>query len=57
MNRSSTRRKSIQQGERNLRHKRNLAGEKPVRQLQIGVIYQDNDEGRRKKQIFEVRFF
>ena len=55
-NRSSTQRKGIKQGARNLRHKRNLARENPIRQLQIGVIYQDNDEGRRKKHIFEVRY-
>ena len=54
-NRSSTQEKIVKQG--NLRQKRNLFSEKPIRQLQLGVIYQDNEEGRKKKQIFEVGFF
>ena len=38
-----------------MREKRNLVGQTRIRQLQIGAIYMDNEEGRRKKRIFEVR--
>ena len=41
-------------GKRYGRQKRDFIGETPIRTLQIGVIYQDNEEGRRKKKVFEV---
>ena len=41
-------------GKRIERQKRGIVGEPSIRTLQVGVIYQDNEEGRRKKAVFEV---
>ena len=41
-------------GSRYGRQKRDIVGQTPIRTLQIGAIYQDNEEGRRKKNVFEV---
>ena len=56
-NRPHSNEKVTKHDKRYLRRKRNLASQNPIRQLQLGVIYQDNQEGRRKKEIFEVRLY